>query len=140
MTMRLDIKGLAELRERLARVRVEDVLSRALAEQAGLLAQAVQDGLSASPGSDEHDRPWLRTGNLRDSIGWQADGLQAAIGSSEPAAAAQEWGTSKMEPRPFLAPVAAAMGEQVASAIGAQVAAALRGDPEDTPGPTDSAD
>lgn len=125
--MRLEIKGLAELRERLARVRVEEVMSRALAEQAEHLAQAVKEGLSTTPGSAEHDRPWLRSGKLQESVGSQADGLQAVVGTSDPAAAPQEMGTSKMAPRPFLAPVAAGMGEQIAHSIGAKVAAALQG-------------
>jgi len=68
---------------------------------------------------------------LRDSVGAQADGLQAVVGSSDPAAVPQEMGTAKMPARPFLAPVAADMGEEVARAIGARVAAALRGDSPD---------
>ena len=59
-------------------------MSRALAKQAELLAQAVKDGLSDTPGSAGHDRPWLRSGNLRESISWQADGLQASVGSNDP--------------------------------------------------------
>ncbi|HYZ64153.1 MAG TPA: hypothetical protein VE650_17020, partial [Acetobacteraceae bacterium] len=55
----------------------------------------------------------------------QVDGLQAVVGSSDPAAVYQEMGTSRMEARPFLAPVAAATGEQAARAIGAKVAEAL---------------
>src|SRR5436305_2040595 len=143
--MRLEIKGLAELRERLARVQAEEVMSRALAEHAEHLAQAVRDGLSDTPGSAEHDRPWLRTGELRESVSSQADGLQAVVGTSDPAATPQEMGTAKMEARPFLAPVAAGMGEQIARAIGAKVAAALRGDSEsssdsaETPGSIDAA-
>ena len=124
--MRLEIRGLAEWRERLARVRVEEVMSRALAEQAERLAEAVRDGLSEPPGSGEHDRPWARTGALRDSVGAQTNGLEAAVGSSDPAAAPQEMGTSRMEPRPFLAPVAAQMGEEIAREVGAKVADALK--------------
>lgn len=124
--MRLEIKGLKEWRERLARVRAQEVMSRALAEQAERVAEAVRDGLSDPPGGGEHDRPWLRSGNLRNSIGAQADGLNAVIGSSDPAAAPQEMGTSKMPARPFLAPVAASMGEEVARAVGEAVASAMR--------------
>ncbi len=47
------------------------------------------------------------------------------------AAVPQELGTAHMPTRPFLAPVAAGMGEEVARAVGARVAAALRGDSTD---------
>ena len=124
--MGLTIKGLAEIRERLARVRAEDIMARALAEQAQRMAQAVQDALSDTPGSGQHDRPWLQSGALRASVASQADGLQAVVGSSDPAAAPQEMGTSRMEARPFLAPVAARMGEEVARAVGSTLADALR--------------
>lgn len=126
--MRLEIKGLAELRERLARVNAEEVLARALAAQAERLAEAVRDGLSQPAGAGGHDRPWVRSGALRDSIESQASGLAASVGSNDPAAAPQEMGTSKLPPRPFLAPVAAAMGESAAATTAEALAAALRGD------------
>ncbi len=53
------------------------------------------------------------------------------MGSSDPAAVPQEMATAHMPARPFLAPVAAEMGEEVARAVGARVAAALRGDGPD---------
>ena len=40
--MRLEIKGLSELRERLERLRIEEVMTRALAEQAEHMAAAVR--------------------------------------------------------------------------------------------------
>ena len=43
----------------------------------------------------------------------------------------QELGTARVPPRPFLAPVAAGMGEEVARAVAAAVVAALRGDSPD---------
>jgi len=129
--MGLKISGLNELRERLERLRPEEVMARALAEQAERMAARVRDGLSEQPGTAGHDEPWLRSGALRDSVGAQADGLQAVIGSSDPAAVPQELGTAHMPARPFLAPVAAGMGEDVARAVGARVAAALRGDDTD---------
>ncbi len=58
----------------------------------------------------------------------QADGQQAVVGSSDPAAVPQELGTAHMPARPFLAPVAAEMGEEGARAVGPAVVAALRGD------------
>jgi len=127
---RLEIKGLSELRERLERLRVEDVMARALAEQAERLAAAVREALSEPSGTGGHDQPWLQSGALRDSVGVQADGLQAAVGSDDPAAVPQEMGTSSLPARPFLAPVAAGMGEEVARGIAEAVVAALKGDPQ----------
>ena len=85
-------------------------MARALAEQAERVAARVRDGLSEPPGAAGHDEPWLQSGALRDSVGAQADGLQAAVGSSDPAAVPQEMGTAHMPPRLFLAPVAAGGG------------------------------
>jgi hypothetical protein len=127
----LRISGLNELRERLERLRADEVMARALAEQAQRMAARVREGLSEPPGAAGHDEPWLRSGALRDSVEAQADGLQAAVGSSDPAAVPQELGTARMPARPFLAPAAAAMGEEVARAVGAAMAAALRGDSPD---------
>ena len=129
--MGLKISGLNELRERLERLRPEEVMARALAEQAARMAARVREGLSEPPGAAGHDEPWLRSGALRDSVGAEADGLQAVVGSSDPAAVPQELGTARMPTRPFLVPVAAGMGEEVARAVGAAVAAALRGDSPD---------
>jgi len=111
--MGLKISGLNELRERLERLRPEEVMARALAEQANRMAARVRDGLSEPPGAGGHDEPWLQSGALRNSVGAQADGLQAVVGSSDPAAVPQELGTAHMPARPFLAPVAAALrGEE----------------------------
>ncbi len=73
--MGLKISGLNELRERLERLRPEEVMARALAEQANRMAARVRDGLSAPPGAGGHDEPWLQSGALRNSVGAQADGL-----------------------------------------------------------------
>ncbi len=129
--MRLNISGLSELRERLERLRPEEVMARALSEQAARMAARVRDGLSEPPGAAGHNEPWLQSGVLRDSVGAQADELQAMVGSSDPAAVPQELGMAHKPARPFLAPMAAAMGEEVARAIGARMAAALHGDGTD---------
>lgn len=129
--MGLKITGLNELRERLERLRPEEAMARALAEQAQRMAARVQEGLSEPPGGAGHNEPWLRSGALRNSVGTQADGLQAVVGSSDPAAVPQELGTARMPARPFLAPVAAAMCEEVARAAAAAIMAALRGDSPD---------
>lgn len=110
--MGLKISGLNELRERLERLRPEEVMAKALAEQAARMAARVRDGLSEPSGAAGHDEPWLQSGALRDSVGAQADGLQAVVGSSDPAAVPQELGTAHMPARPFLAPVAAGMGRR----------------------------
>ncbi len=132
--MDLKISGLNEFRERLERLRADEVMARTLAEQADRMAARVREGLSEPPGGGGHDEPWLQSGALRDSVGAQADGLQAAVGSSDPAAVPQELGTARMPARPFLAPVAAGMGEEVARAVGAVAAAAIRGDNPDANG------
>ncbi len=126
--MSLKISGPNELRERLERLRPQEVMAKVLAEQAQRIAARVREGLSEPPGGAGHDEPWLQSGALRDSVGAQAENLQAAVGSSDPAAVPQELGTSRMPARPFLAPVAAEMGGEVARAVGDAVAAALRGD------------
>jgi phage gpG-like protein len=125
--MRLQIKGLAELQARLERVRVEEIMAKALAEQAERMAQAVREALSDPPGAGPHDKPWQQTGALHDSITATANGLEAAVGSNEQAAAPQELGTAHLPPRPFLAPIAAMMGPDVARAVAAAVAAAIKG-------------
>jgi len=63
--MRLNISGLNELRERLERLRPEEVMARALAEQAERMAARVREGLSEPPGAAGHDEPWLQSGALR---------------------------------------------------------------------------
>ncbi|RYY17272.1 MAG: hypothetical protein EON55_02555 [Alphaproteobacteria bacterium] len=125
--MRIEINGLSELRQRLAQARVDEILASALAEESQHLAEAVRQKLSQPEGAGSHDVPWVRTGALRDSIEATASGLQAAVGSNDPAAAPQELGTSRIPPRPFLAPTAAAEGEKIAHAIGQKIVGALRG-------------
>lgn len=138
--MGLKITGLNELRERLERLRPEEVMAKALAEQAQRMAARVREGLSEPPGGTGHDEPWLRSGALRDSVGAQADGLQAAVGSSDPAAVPQEMSTAHMPARPFLAPVGAVMAEEVAEAVGMAVAGTLRGDDTDGHGAAGAAE
>ena len=123
--------GVAGLRELIARLRDADAagtMASALEVQAGLMAEAVREGLSTPPGGD-HARPWVQSGALQASIGHGAAGLQAVVGSSDPAAAPQEMGTVHLAPRPFLGPVAAVRGGGVAEAVGAAVARRLKGDP-----------
>ena len=106
-------------------------MAQALAEQAERMAAKVRDGLSEQSGSAGHDEPWLQSGALQNSVGAQADGLQAVVGSSDPAAVPQELGTAHMPARPFLVPVAAGMGEEVARSVAEAMVAALKGEPEE---------
>ena len=55
--MVLRITGLNELRERLERLRAEEVMARALAEQAKRMAERVREGLSETPGAAGHGKP-----------------------------------------------------------------------------------
>ena len=124
--MRLEIKKLAELRARLEAVRPAEILATALAAEADRLAQSVRDGLATVPGAGDHERPWSQTGALHDSITASAEGLNASIGSNDPAAAPQEMGTIHLPPRPFLAPVAATQGAQIARTIAETVSRSLQ--------------
>jgi len=121
--MRLDLAGLAARLERAAEGKA---LRPAMERGAGMLAEGVRARLSVRPGG-AHNAPWVESGALRDSIGVSVDGdgLTAVVGSSDPAAAPQEMGTVRMAARPFLAPAAGEMGEEVARAVGARVAASL---------------
>lgn len=114
--MRIDLAGLAA---RLERGIGEEVLRRATERGASVLAEGVRARLSGEPGGS-HEAPWVESGALRDSIGVavDGDGARAVVGSSDPAAVPQEMGTARMAARPFLAPVAGEMGEEVARAVG----------------------
>lgn len=125
------IAGLEALSNRLAQLDFSEIQHRALDQAAGVLQDAVREGLSHLPGS-VHDTPWLRTGALRDSIEHQSDETIALIGSSDPVAVDQNEGTRTIPPRPFFAPAAAAHGKQlaydVADAITIAIRQAMRGD------------
>lgn len=123
----LAVVGLAAWRERLEGVRVEAVMAAALDREAEGVAAAVRAGLEEGPGG-AHERPWMRSGALWDSVGVAAEGMVAVVGSSDVAAVPQEMGTRVVPARPFLAPVGAARGEGVARGVGAAVAAAIRGE------------
>jgi HK97 gp10 family phage protein len=71
------------------------------------------------------DDPELRTGELRDSISRQVEGLEAAIGSTSDVMVWQELGTEKMPPRPILGPAAYANREKIEKALGHAVLHAL---------------
>ena len=118
----------ARLREavaRLGRLDLAGVQRDALAECAERLKDDVRQALSQAPGA-EHDAPWLETGALRDSIGAGVEDAEAVVGSSDPVAADQEFGTRAAPPRPFLAPQAVRAAPEFAAKIGGSANAALR--------------
>lgn len=109
----------------LADLPIAETLAATLATQAAHLADAVRANLATPPGGP-HDHPWRQTGALQASIEHQADGLTAQIGTSHPAAAAQELGTATIPPRPYLAPAADALAEPIAQQVGQAIATLLR--------------
>ena len=95
------LSGMAALLDRL---RVGDALREAAERGGALLADGVRARLSGTPGG-AHDAPWLRSGGLRESVGVvvaaEGDVVRAVVGSSDPAAVAQELGTVHVPARPF---------------------------------------
>ena len=120
------LADLGDLIARLARIDFATIQHVALEAAASQLEAAVKQELSHLPGAD-HATPWLRTGELRDSIAHIADEQSACVGSDDPAAVYQELGTRSDPPRPFLAPAAAAAAEDIAHAVAAAVARAIAG-------------
>ena len=101
----------------------------ALEAAAARLAGAVRDALSvpaAGEAATPGEAPLLRSGALRDSVSHAVEGHTAVVGSTDPVAAYQEQGTPRLRPRPFLAPTAAALGEDLAREIGIAVTEGLR--------------
>jgi HK97 gp10 family phage protein len=89
------------------------------------LAQSTQEqrvalGFSAN-------EPLLRTGKLRDSIGHVVEGNVGYVGTNDPIAPYQEFGTSKIPPRPFLGGALAATEGEIPKIFGSLVGAAMRG-------------
>jgi HK97 gp10 family phage protein len=73
------------------------------------------------------DEPLLRTGEMRDSIKHEVDGLEAIIGSQSPIAAYQEFGTEKIPPRPFIGPAAFESKKQIEAILGIAIVTAIAG-------------
>jgi phage gpG-like protein len=103
-------------------------LSPKLEQAAARLEAEVKSVLSHLPGED-HSAPWLRTGMLHESISHQANATEAVVGSSDPVALYQELGTHRIPPRPFLAPTAASLADELAN----DLADAIRSACEDQP-------
>lgn len=64
--------------------------------------------------------PLLRTGKLRDSIEYEVNmpKLEAIVGSKDPIAAFQEFGTNRIPPRPFIGRAAFLLGPKIAKIFG----------------------
>ena len=118
--------GGAEVAAVLARLDLDAVARAALRDAAEGMAGRVRDLLAVRE-DGAHVQPWMRSGALRESIGVAAEGDVAVIGSTSLVAVAQECGTERVPPRPFLGAVAVLDGGAVAEAVGAAVAAALAG-------------
>jgi HK97 gp10 family phage protein len=71
--------------------------------------------------------PEFATGELRASIGSQAEGLTGAAGTADPVAVYQEYGTSRMPPRSIFASAGHRKAIEVANAMGNIVAEAIAG-------------
>jgi phage gpG-like protein len=74
------------------------------------------------------DSPLLETGELRDSIQWNANGRLGHVGSNLDTAVWMEFGTSKIPPRSFLGAAAAQQEELIYKMAGKAVHAVLRGE------------
>lgn len=113
--MRL-VTGINEAMRRLERLPVAGARQAALQSAGEQLERAVKASLSHVPGED-HATPWLRTGELRDSISHRSDGSALVVGSVSQVAVDQELGTRSIPPRPFLSPTAAAEAEALIGAM-----------------------
>jgi HK97 gp10 family phage protein len=83
----------------------------------------------ASKGYSEND-PLLRDGTLRDSIQHETEGLEAIVGSTDPIMEWQEFGTSKMPPRPVLGTAFYRNADKILKIIGHySVSGIVGGDP-----------
>lgn len=80
------------------------------------LAESTKDD-RVRQGYTEND-PLLRSGDLRDSISHHSEPLEAVIGSPDPVLGYQEFGTSKIPPRPVLGPAARKSKEFIEGVVG----------------------
>lgn len=69
-----------------------------------LAESTVLDKIRAGFATPGDDRPLLRTGEMRDSIECEPLTNGFVVGSKDPVAAYQEFGTSRIPPRPFIGP------------------------------------
>lgn len=117
--------NLADLVSGFARLDPELIGQTALAAQGEALADKVREAFSTAPGGP-HGHPWCRTGELRDSIGTEAEANEAIVASASQTALYQEHGTAALPPRPTFGPLATEHGEAIAHAIASALTAAIR--------------
>lgn len=89
------------------------------------LAEATKDD-RVRQGFSENE-PLLRTGELRDSIEHQVEGLEAVIGSPDERMAWHEFGTAKMPARPVLGPAVVRNKSAIEKLVGAALVTGLVG-------------
>jgi len=116
MVYSIQVSGLEAVRERLGAAPEnlqKGAIKRGLLHVAARITETIQESISTPypPPSDPLAPPHLRTGALRRSVrieSMEPDAVLIAVGgegTGVPYAAALEYGTSKMLPRPFVQPV-----------------------------------
>jgi hypothetical protein len=74
------------------------------------------------------DAPLLRTGDMRESITHERDGLEGVVGSDSDILVYQELGTEKIPPRPVMGPAAFTNKKHIERIIGHAAVSGLLGD------------
>lgn len=82
----------------------------------------------ALPGGDGGDNPLLRTGAMRDSITDESNALEFIVGSPSEILVYQETGTSRIPPRPVLAPALYKSVPEILQITGAAIEKRLAGE------------
>lgn len=73
------------------------------------------------------DAPLLRTGELRDEITHEVEGMEAVVGSADPVMVYQELGTPTIPPRPVLGPAALRNKHTIERTLGAAAVSGILG-------------
>lgn len=94
--------------------------------QPATVAQKIR--MEIAPGGDGGDNPLLRTGDMRDSIAAESTDAGFVVGSAADVLAYQEIGTSRIPPRPVLAPALKHMAPFITTVLGRAVEKTLAGD------------
>jgi phage gpG-like protein len=71
--------------------------------------------------------PLLRTGELRLSIGHTVEEHGVILGSTDPVAPYQEWGTDRIPPRPFIGATMSREGHEAAELVANHMVGAAAG-------------
>ena len=123
MPFSLRVDGLEEVMETLAERAPEKIqrhIGRGLLELAARFTETVQASISESspPPSEPGEPPHLRTGALRRSVQIvKAEPDEVTVEVSAPYGAHLEFGTSRMEPRPFVSPALNAAALEAAEIV-----------------------